>query len=147
MFLNLKFSRKRQHLKHGTIRIKYRKSGLTLEESNEIQMLIENAFEIDRIYMDAGLNLDELAKLLDKSKHKISEVFSKKMKCTFYEMLNQYRIEEARKLLLNGSQISIKSIIYEVGYCSKASFYKEFKKKVGMTPKAYRKMFLKTQDF
>lgn len=47
------------------------------------------------------------------------------------------RIEEAKEMLINGEK-SIQYIAYDCGFCAENTFYRVFKKIVGVTPKEYR---------
>ena len=56
----------------------------------------------------------------------------------FFDYVNKYRIEEAKKLL-KSSDLTIQQIMYEVGFNSKSSFNTAFKKQTSTTPSSYRK--------
>lgn len=53
------------------------------------------------------------------------------------DLIKNYRMEKAAKLLLN-EELSIQDVISDVGIASRSYFYKEFTRKFGMTPKNYR---------
>ncbi|NQY13164.1 MAG: AraC family transcriptional regulator [Henriciella sp.] len=53
--------------------------------------------------------------------------------------MNGHRIEYAQDLLLQHPSQSILDILLESGFNSKSSFNTAFKKKVGITPSAFRK--------
>ena len=40
--------------------------------------------------------------------------------------------------LLQTTDMTVQEVIYECGFNNRAHFYKEFEKKFGMTPKAFR---------
>ncbi len=63
----------------------------------------------------------------------------------FFEFINGYRIDEAKKLLANEKyeKVTIIEIMAQVGFNSKATFNTFFKKLVGVTPSQYRKEQLK----
>lgn len=56
----------------------------------------------------------------------------------YYEFINRYRIEEAKRMLAESKGASITDIYLAVGFNSKSVFYTFFKKLEGMTPTAYR---------
>ena len=64
----------------------------------------------------------------------------KRMNTSFYNLVNRFRIEQAKKLLLDpkASHLSIEGIAYECGFKSRSTFFKFFKKEVGMTPTAFK---------
>ena len=59
----------------------------------------------------------------------------------FFEFVNYYRIEEAKKMLRDQDSMdkSVLNIMLDVGFNSKAAFNTFFKKFVGLTPSQYRK--------
>ena len=69
----------------------------------------------------------------------ISRIFSEKIGIDFIEFINSQRIEQACKLL-KFSNITITEIQYACGFNSQTTFNRCFKKLLGTTPQAYRKM-------
>ena len=68
----------------------------------------------------------------------LSKLFSKQLKIRFRDYINQLRINEAKKLLLESSKL-IADISSEVGFSDQSYFDKVFKQFEGLTPKQYRK--------
>lgn len=67
----------------------------------------------------------------------------KKYKQTSYvNLLNQIRIENAKKLLLR-TDTKTYEVAFLVGFNSSQYFSSSFKKSTGMTPKDYREKYLK----
>jgi AraC-like DNA-binding protein len=67
--------------------------------------------------------------------------FKKQTKITFTDFVNQYRIEQAKTLLLQGKNIS--EACYEVGFESISYFTRLFKKITDHNPSAFKKLYLK----
>ncbi|WP_449397875.1 helix-turn-helix domain-containing protein [Chryseobacterium wanjuense] len=59
----------------------------------------------------------------------------------FFQYVNEYRIEHAKKLLKDNSKnkLSILGIAYESGFNSKTSFNTTFKKLTNQTPSEFKK--------
>ncbi len=53
------------------------------------------------------------------------------------EFIRSIRLENARKLLRTSHKTALE-IMYACGFANKTYFYREFKKKYGVTPKQYR---------
>lgn len=117
---------------------KYKKSGLTEEEALVIRSKIKKAFEEDKIYRNNTICLDILSEHIDDNRYKVSQVINTYFSKNFYSFLNEYRIKEATNLLVSDSTLSVKAVMYEVGFNSKNSFYSAFKKITGFSPNDYR---------
>ncbi|WP_041801298.1 helix-turn-helix domain-containing protein [Flagellimonas ruestringensis] len=117
---------------------KYKKSGLTEEEALAIRGKIKKAFEEDKIYRNNTICLDELSEHIEDNRYKVSQVINTYFSKNFYSFLNEYRIKEAKHLLVSDPTLSVKAIMYEVGFNSKNSFYSAFKKVTGLSPNDYR---------
>ena len=117
---------------------KYKKSGLTEQEALAIRSKIKKAFEEDKFYRDNTICLDILSDHIQDNRYKVSQVINTYFSKNFYSFLNEYRIKEAKKLLVSEPTLSVKAIMYEVGFNSKNSFYSAFKKITGQSPNDYR---------
>ncbi|MCX6584641.1 MAG: helix-turn-helix domain-containing protein [Candidatus Aminicenantes bacterium] len=97
--------------------------------------------ELEKLYREESISLQYLAEKLSITPHLLSQLLNEKLNITFPDYINNYRIEEARKLLVDPDWADRKviSIAFEVGYNTKAAFYGVFKKCTGMTPSEYRK--------
>ena len=58
---------------------------------------------------------------------------------TFTDFVNQYRITQAKTLLIKG--LTVSEACYEVGFESLSHFNKLFKKLAGENPSAFRKRY------
>ena len=71
----------------------------------------------------------------------LSRLFKKEEGINFLDYLNQYRIDEAKKMLKD-VQYNILDVADESGFKNTRYFSKIFKKNVGITPSEYRKRHL-----
>jgi AraC-like DNA-binding protein len=92
--------------------------------------------EDQKPYVDPDLTLEKLALQLDIPKYHLSFVINTHLEKGFFDLINYYRVEEAKKLLLDGGMkaLSVDSVGYEVGFNTKSAFYRWFKKLTGKTP-------------
>ncbi len=58
---------------------------------------------------------------------------------SFRDVVNGYRVEEAKKLLREDQQLTVLAIAHRVGFNTNDAFYRAFKKHSDATPAAYRK--------
>lgn len=102
-------------------------------------VLIKKAMQsIEKNYAKP-MSLNTLAEELNVSPFYISKLFSKELQRNFTDVVNDVRINEAKRLVRN--DFSLKEVAYKVGFGSQSYFTKIFKKLVGLSPKEYRKLF------
>lgn len=69
--------------------------------------------------------------------HQVSQIINIRFQKNFSEVINSYRVEEAKNLLIQKPNYSIEGIAFEAGFGSKATFNRVFKKHTGLTPSEY----------
>ncbi len=89
-------------------------------------------------YIDNELRLVNLADQLGFSTHLLSKVINKKSGKNFNQFVNDYRLQEAKRLLHENPEYSVKTIYFDVGFNNKATFYNAFKKEFHCTPLEFR---------
>ena len=112
----------------------------SFEESlmNELYTKLTRYMETEKPFIDNELRLVNLADSLGFSTHLLSKVINKKARKNFNQFVNDYRLQEAKKLLLENPEYSIKTIYFDVGFNNKATFYQAFKKEFHCTPSQFR---------
>ncbi|WP_179333769.1 helix-turn-helix domain-containing protein [Winogradskyella costae] len=97
----------------------------------------------DKVYLNEDLNLTQLSEYMDISNKKLSELLNHHLSTNFYDLINEYRINAIKERFENGDaeKYTIISIAYDAGFKSKASFYRIFKQKEGISPSNYNKKF------
>ncbi|MBU2928120.1 helix-turn-helix domain-containing protein [Winogradskyella psychrotolerans] len=97
----------------------------------------------DKVYLNEDLNLTQLSEYMDISNKKLSELLNHHLNTNFYDLINEYRINAIKQRFENGDaeKYTIISIAYDAGFKSKASFYRIFKQKEGISPSNYNKKF------
>ncbi len=97
-------------------------------------------FDQEKIYLDPDLTLQQLADKVGINEKKLSQVLNSGFNQTFYNLINQYRVEEVKRCLqlAQHSQSKLEVLAYEAGFKSPSTFNRQFKKFTQMTPKAYR---------
>lgn len=118
------------------------KYGNTQLDTSDIQNVVTNLKQMmdqDELFKDPNISLKEVAKRIGITPHKLSQILNINMKQSFPNVLGEYRIEAAKKMIAEMPNYSIESIGYECGFNSKSSFYNVFKKHTGMTPFQFKK--------
>ncbi|MBM9547342.1 AraC family transcriptional regulator [Leptospira sp. 201903074] len=119
-------------------RNKYEKSKLV---SVQLETIDQRLYELmrEKVFCDEDLSLSKLADMAEVKPGQLSEYFHKRYGFGFYQYINQYRIDEAKRLLLESDERSILSIADAVGFNSKSTFNRVFLETVGTTPSEFRK--------
>jgi AraC-like DNA-binding protein len=94
-----------------------------------------------KLYFESDISLSKISKLVGKSTQNTSEVINQYAKQNFNDFINYYRIQEAKKMLLDdkNEKYTISSIAFDIGFNSLSSFNTAFKKFEETTPSLYRK--------
>lgn len=119
---------------------KYQTSSLTAERAAAIWQKLQRIMVSDKPYLQAGLKIADLARTLEVPAHHLSETINGFANLSFYEFINQYRIDEAASLLADERQrhLSVTDIGLQAGFNSNSTFFAHFKKHLGQTPRQYR---------
>ncbi len=118
---------------------KYKKSGLTPRFSEELKEHLLFLMNEEKIYRKNDINLEELSERLGTTRHNTSQVINEHFNLNFFELINKFRIEEAKEILKNDTEkrLNIIDVAYEVGFNNKVTFNKSFKKILAQTPTQY----------
>ena len=108
----------------------------------ELALSVDDAIRGGQIYMDPDITLDKLAESLKILPRDLSSLINRHFGINFYEFINRYRIEEAKRMLTSEKYraTTITDIYLKVGFNSKSVFYTFFKKLEGMTPSQCRQI-------
>jgi len=121
---------------------KYAKSKLTREEGERYLKQVKTYMETQKPYLIASLSLNDLANKLSLSARYLSQVINDSLNQNFFDFINSYRIEEAKRLFSHPAQRrkTVLEILFEVGFNSKSVFNNAFKKHTGFTPTEFKKL-------
>ena len=92
---------------------------------------------VDKVYQEAQYGRKDFARELDISEAAVSSLINYQFKETVPQLLNRYRVQEA-KGLLKDTKIQVQVIAQEVGFNSLTTFNRVFKERVGVVPSKYR---------
>jgi ligand-binding sensor domain-containing protein/AraC-like DNA-binding protein len=127
---------------------KYKDSPLTPRKSQVYLQKVMDYMEKEKPYRDPNITLAKLAARLSIPTKQMSQIINEEREQNFKNFLNQYRVEEACKKLLDPKEkdFVLLKIAHEVGFNSKSVFNAAFKKFTGMSPSEYRKKFSDFED-
>ncbi len=140
LFIKLKGAWKRKQAESKPSRKKkYETSGLNESFAEQKLKDLLEFMENRENYMNPDLNLKKLSLELNIQYNHLSQIINEKLKQNSNDFINRYRIEEAKKKLLDDKKSSVLDVAYDCGFYSKSVFNTAFKKFTGMTPSQYRK--------
>lgn len=118
---------------------KYQRSGLKQEDVADYVNKIKKYMVIEKPYLNRDLTIYDLSDQLKIPRHILSEVINEHMGKNFYNLVNDYRVNEVKERMKNEDlqQLTILAIAYDSGFNSKSSFNTIFKEKTGQTPSEY----------
>ena len=116
------------------------KMALQPQKIDDIVSNIINLMEKQKLYGETELTLKQLSDKLQLPSYQVSQAINEGMKKNFYDLVNGYRVEEAKRLLLDpkNENYTILSVGFDAGFNSKTTFNTVFKKFTGFTPSEFR---------
>lgn len=119
---------------------KYKRSALSYEDIEQMSKQLTRLMEDEKPYLQADLSLLNLARLMNIPPHHLTQVINVGLTINFYVLINGYRINEARKKLIDRAyaKYTIEAISYECGFNSKSTFNRLFKEYTGITPSVFQ---------
>lgn len=91
----------------------------------------------DALYLDPNLSLQKLSRHVGALPNQVSQTLNEQIGASFFDYIAQHRIEAAKPMILDAKASSL-AVSLDVGFNSRSTFYKAFKRETGMTPKAFR---------
>ena len=115
---------------------KYQSSSLKGPDGAGLYKRLEALMEVERLYLDPRISLKELSDRLKTNTKYLSQVVNLHFGDNLQVFINHYRIEEARRKLLEEefSNLTLFGIALQCGFKNKSTFYKVFKQATGKTP-------------
>jgi AraC-like DNA-binding protein len=111
------------------------------DQNNQDFEILSQFIESEKPYLKTDLKMQDLVESTDIAYKRISEVFNKNFNKTFYEVMNAYRLEEAKILIKKGfhQDHTLNYLAEKAGFNSKTTFNRIFKKYTSQTPSDYIK--------
>jgi AraC-like DNA-binding protein len=119
------------------------KVGLSEVELKTMANKIIDYLDNSKPYLDPEYNLEIMARDLNITRQNISVAINDTIGKNFYQLINEYRVEEFKQLVLDSknNNITLLGLAYDAGFNSKSSFNRIFKEITGSTPSSYKNEF------
>ncbi len=94
----------------------------------------------EKVYKCPDLDLKRLSERLQTPSYLVTKAINEGLGLNFYELINRYRVEEVKSLLINHDhkRFTLMAVAFDAGFNSKTTFNTVFKKMTGVTPSLYR---------
>ncbi|MBS7456867.1 helix-turn-helix domain-containing protein [Coralloluteibacterium stylophorae] len=107
---------------------------------DEVQARLSRLMRDRQLYREPALTIGQLAKCSGYPEYLVSAVINRRFGGTFWDYINRQRIDAARAALADQEDArTIIDIAYGCGFTSKSTFNAAFKRRLGLTPSAYRR--------
>ncbi|EAQ38352.1 transcription regulator, AraC family [Dokdonia sp. MED134] len=116
---------------------KYANTQIEQTEVNHLLEKIESTLVNEELYKNPNITMPLLAKKINIRPQLLSQLLNNNLSKSFSLFINEYRIEEAKRLLKEKPHLKIETIAEECGYNSNSTFYAAFKKITQTTPSKY----------
>ena len=95
-------------------------------------------FEREKPYLRGDLRLTDLQRIFPISRSYLSQLFNRELGQSFSDYVNQFRIEESKRLMDAEPNASIQEIAERSGFHSISTFRRAFQKCTGTIPSEYK---------
>ena len=124
--------------------------GLSARQLGLLAQDLQDYFQRHKPFLDPELDLQQVAAATGYSRNQISHLLNQVLGQSFYRYVNQARLQHLLAALEAGSDPRrVDDLAFAAGFNSLSAFYKCFRERMGMTPRAYiRQISLRarTQD-
>jgi len=120
---------------------RYERSSLTPENAELYKARLLEMMEREKLFLDPEITLPKLARSLDIPAAHLSQVVNDLLGRNFYEFVNRYRVEDAKRRLAGPEtgREKLITVALDCGFNSVPTFNRVFKEMTGRTPSDYRK--------
>jgi AraC-like DNA-binding protein len=118
---------------------KYSNSSLKPAIMDELYKTLLINLETNKPFLQSDISIKRLSDQVNIAPHFLSQIINQKFNKSFPDLINFYRVEEAKNKLkdLKESNYSIEGIGMQCGFGSPSAFYKAFRKNTELTPSQY----------
>lgn len=111
----------------------------TQEMQDKLCSKIELLMNEEHLYLRKNLKIDDVAHEANSCRTYVSRYINQTMGCSFSDYINRKRIDYAKQRLQKNRNMKMSAIADEAGFSSEQSFYRNFRKFVGMNPAEWLK--------
>lgn len=110
-----------------------------VDTNTELRATLEQWMEREKPYTNPDFRLMDLRQILPMNRTYLSQFIHNEYGCTFYQFVNRYRIEEAKRLKQERPDMKVREVAERSGFSSPTVFTRTFTAFIGMTPRQWAK--------
>lgn len=107
------------------------------DDEHQLAKTLDDFIRTHALYTDPSMTLQRLSRRMGIPLRRLSETINRVHGRNFSQVMNEYRIEEAKRLL-SQTDTRITDIMLESGFQTKSNFNREFLRLTGMSPSVWR---------
>jgi AraC-like DNA-binding protein len=108
------------------------------EPSPANRQLFEQWMDEKKPYLNPDFQLNDLRAVLPMNRTYLSQFVNSEYGCSFYMLVNRYRIAEAKRLMTEQPDLKIQDIADRCGFSSRRVFSQIFTRETGTTPTEWK---------
>ena len=116
----------------------YRDKKIDGEIEAQLLLRLQHLMAEEALYKNPNLTLPLLAKKLQTSVPQVSQLLNDNLQSSFALYVNQWRVNEAKRVLLAEPKLTMELVAEACGYNSQSTFYAAFKQFEQTTPAKFR---------
>ena len=111
----------------------------TVTRGNEqLMQRICHLMDEKQLYLQQGLKVSDIASALGINSRYVSDCVKAVRGCSLTQFVNEYRVEHAKRLLLERPEMKISTVAIESGFTNDKAMTRYFKEQTGMTPTEWK---------
>jgi len=111
--------------------------GISATDQADYVRILEQWMESEKPYLNPAFQLTDLRAVLPMNRTYLSEFIKNAYGCTFYQFVNAYRVEEAKRLMKEHPRMKYTDVGSRAGFSSPVVFSRVFVRLTGLTPKEW----------
>ena len=105
-----------------------------------VEARLRQLMQDEALYRAPALTIGQLARRSGYPEYLVSSVINRRFGATFWEWINQLRVDAVRMRLDDPAESrTLLDIAYDCGFTAKSTFNSAFKRRIGRTPSEYRR--------
>jgi len=111
----------------------------TYKTVDNLEEQIKEVISTNKLYKNPDFTLFDLSKEISIGIKQLSKYINHNLNTNFSTLINIYRVEEAKKLLLDKQNLTLDAIAELSGFRNRITFYRVFKKLENISPSKYKR--------